>query len=958
MNSREAVEQTLYEQLRTSPEQIDDDALWRAAEDDCTGLQMQLVVDVGMAAVDAYDATGRPVLLVVAMNRLGLVLDTMNEGESSHGDIATTLGNALRAAAEAFDEADLLDDAVRACRLATEGSGRANPAYWSNLSHALRARDVGGDLPEAIECARRAVELAGDGHRDRAMFASTLGAMLVQEFVRTGHRQQLIDAVDVSHEAATVAVAGDADLPTYWSNLSLTQRLLGEELRDAALLGGAVESGETAVGASAVESQLGPLMMLKSALLARYEFLGDPADLDRAAVVSGQAVELCGGPAEAPPEILAGHAVCLALRYELFEESTDLDTALGLARAAVHGEPERSRHASTLANILSTRYDRDGDVADLDEAIELIEESAAVDGASQALLLSNLGAALLARHESASLPGDLEASIDALDRALELTTDSGLDEAALLANAANAHSARFERDGTVADLERALELTRDALEVLPPNSPDRPAILANTSLAWRQRFELLGDAEDLDRAIATGEEALAGSRGTARTHILAELSACRRTLFSASGDEADLSWALATAQQVADDTRPGEPARCGRFSNLAACLLARYEVRADLVSLDQAVRAARVANAETAGPLTSGAAATNLGNCLLTRFELRGAPEDLDEAIVTSRRAVAVTPHTSPFRAGRLSNLANVLRAGAITAADPAAADEAVAVAREATEATSDRDPALPAYLSNLALALTTRYHVGERTTDLDEAVETFRRAVELAGNGHPDHKLYRSNLGMALRQRGEATESPADVDESVAVLQAVISSYWADHPDRAPLLLGLGNALATRFEQSGAVDDLAAALAAWDEAIDVRASSPGIRVLAAEALAEASAQQGDWSGATAAYARLMRLLPTVAWHGLARQSRESVLAGLQEKSGTAAAMAIESADPAVGIEALETGRSVSWQQSLNLRRDLDRVRGYSPVMADRLIEIAGLLGSSPSNVVDAHVGG
>jgi tetratricopeptide (TPR) repeat protein len=956
VNARELAEQSLYEQLRTHAEQIDDDALWRAADHDCTGLPIQLVVDVGMAAVDAYDATGRPVLLVLAMNRLGLVLDTMSESESSRGDIATTLGNALREAAEAFDEPGLLDDAVRVCRLATEGSGRANSAYWSNLSHALRARDADGDLPAAIECARCALELARDGHRDRAMSASNLGAILVQEFVRTGNRQHLIDAVDVSREAAAVAVADDADLPTYWSNLSLTQRLLGEELRDAALLTAAVESGETAVAAGSAEPQLGPLMMLKSALVARYEFLGDPADLDRAAAVAGQAVELSGGHAEAPPEILASHAVCLALRYELFEDTADLDTALALARAAVHGEPGGSPHASTLANILSTRYDRDGDVADLDEAIQLLEESAAADGASPALL-SNLGAALLTRHESASRSGDLEASIDALERALELTTDSDLDEAALLANAANAHSARYERDGTVADLERALELGRQALEMLPRRSPDRPAILANTSLAWRQRFEMLGDAEDLDRAISTGEEALAGSRGAARTHILAELSTCRRTLFELSGDDADLSWALATAQQVADDTKPGEPTRCGRFSNLAACLLARYEVRADLASLDQAVRAARVANAEPAGPLTSGAAATNLSNCLLTRFELRGAPEDLDEAIVASRRAVGVTPHTSPFRAGRLSNLANVLRAGAITTADLAAADEAVLAAREATK-TSDGDPALAAYLSNLALALSTRYDLGERSADLDEAVETFRRAVELTGGGHPDHKLYRSNLGMALRQRGEATESLADVDESVAVLREVVLSYWADHPDRAPLLLGLGNAWATRFGQSGTVDDLAAALAAWDEAIDVRASSPGIRVLAAEALAEALAQRGDWSGAAAAYTRLMRLLPTVAWHGLARPARESVLAGLQEKSGTAAAMAIESADPAAGIEALETGRSVLWQQSLDLRRDLDRVRGYSPVMADRLIEIAGLLASGRSDVVDTHVAG
>jgi hypothetical protein len=58
----------------------------------------------------------------------------------------------------------------------------------------------------------------------------------------------------------------------------------------------------------------------------------------------------------------------------------------------------------------------------------------------------------------------------------------------------------------------------------------------------------------------------------------------------------------------------------------------------------------------------------------------------------------------------------------------------------------------------------------------------------------------------------------------------------------------------------------------------------------------------------------------------------------------------IENADPRLAIESLETGRSVLWRQSLNLHQDAVELTRKDPAKAERLLELAGLLGRHDHN--------
>jgi tetratricopeptide (TPR) repeat protein len=173
----------------------------------------------------------------------------------------------------------------------------------------------------------------------------------------------------------------------------------------------------------------------------RFEMTGSAGDIEEAIRWSEMALELDGGSDDASADVLANAAINLCFRFERDHEPTDLDTALGFARAAV-GERStgQSEHASTLANILVTRYEHAGTSADLDEAIELLKAAIATPHGPQPspLLLSNLGAFLTSRYEARDSVEDLDAAIVALNQAVDLTDEFHSECGTYLANAATA----------------------------------------------------------------------------------------------------------------------------------------------------------------------------------------------------------------------------------------------------------------------------------------------------------------------------------------------------------------------------------------------------------------------------------------------------------------------------------------------------------------------------------------
>ena len=109
-----------------------------------------------------------------------------------------------------------------------------------------------------------------------------------------------------------------------------------------------------------------------------------------------------------------------------------------------------------------------------------------------------LSEALWDRFDRTGNVADLDEAIAAIRRAVELTPPGEPDHQAALSNLGAALLRRGDRTGNAADLDEAIAAIRRAVELTPPGEPDRLAALSNLGDALRLRFEEASEPADDD----------------------------------------------------------------------------------------------------------------------------------------------------------------------------------------------------------------------------------------------------------------------------------------------------------------------------------------------------------------------------------------------------------------------------------------------------------------------------
>jgi hypothetical protein len=176
------------------------------------------------------------------------------------------------------------------------------------------------------------------------------------------------------------------------------------------------------------------------------------------------------------------------LRFNRSADYRQLDLALKWLRFAVRvlpdGHDERPMFLAALGNGLWMRYERYGEVAAINQAIEAGRESVArAAPAERANHLSDLSISIKARYESLGDPADLDEAV----RSAEEGDDGPESEipANILTNLAGSLCRRYDATGSLSDLQTTGSLmTRD----LRPSGPSR------SRGSWR-RPRLLADRQ-------------------------------------------------------------------------------------------------------------------------------------------------------------------------------------------------------------------------------------------------------------------------------------------------------------------------------------------------------------------------------------------------------------------------------------------------------------------------------
>lgn len=529
------------------------------------------------------------------------------------------------------------------------------------------------------------------------------------------------------------------------------------------------------------------LLDLGVALHVRYRGGGALTDLDSAITATEAGIAAAPENGPAAERMLMNLGVLLQDRYLRGGSAADLNRAVEHFRAAVSAVAESSPDQQTpllnLGNALRHRYERDGQITDLAEAITVTEQAIALDPADPAAH-GNIGIMLTARFLRLGNQADIDNAVEALRTAVDRTPAGHPNRCGRLSGLSEALSVRHGHGGAPGDADEAIDLARAAADLAPRDH--RGMYLGNLGAALVRRFHDTHQAADLEEATAATEAALTvlaaddPYRGAALTNLgrMLELRA------AGTADTEDLDEVVGAHQRAvtgAGDSQVEAKARA--LADLAEALSRRAKQTGAAADADAAITAARAAALTT--PQGHSELRRRLGNAgviLGERFRDRGTLADLDEAIDFTRRATEIAATDDEARLIMIfANLAALLATRFKHSGDRADIDGTIAAIGKAEEILSRGHQWSANLLSNLISARQHRFRVTGEVADLDAAIAAGDIALPQIPPGAPGRDVCVANLAAVLRIRYDHTRSSADLADGIARIEAMAEFAPAD---------------------------------------------------------------------------------------------------------------------------------------------------------------------------------
>jgi hypothetical protein len=377
------------------------------------------------------------------------------------------------------------------------------------------------------------------------------------------------------------------------------------------------------------------LSNLGSQLRTRFEWTGDPQDLDAAIEAGRTAVQAAPDGSAGRATLLCHLAVALCERFYLAGSQDDLDASIEAGRAAVAvalpGHVDRGMYLAVLGDALRTRFGQRGALADIDAAIDAMRAAVA---------------AVPAGHGN---------------------------RAAYLAGLCGALRDRFWRTGDVADLDLAIEAGQAAVDAALPGHPQRAVSLSLLGNVLQTRFIRTGVEADLDRAVDVTQEAVAITPADhlGREQALMFAASARFVRFAHAAARDDIDASIELLRDVLA-VAPFGPVRASRMLALGFALSLRYEHAGLPADREEAAAVAAKAAAMTVAPPSYRIYAAALGALLAAKSD-PGRAADLAELAVRllpARASIGLARDDRQFALGNLAGLAS--DAAALALNDPA----------------------------------------------------------------------------------------------------------------------------------------------------------------------------------------------------------------------------------------------------------------------------------------------
>ncbi|MFF1608806.1 hypothetical protein ACFVYA_13595 [Amycolatopsis sp. NPDC058278] len=464
--------------------------------------------------------------------------------------------------------------------------------------------------------------------------------------------------------------------------------------------------------------------------------------------------------------------------------------------------PLADRHTAyrqVLAAALVRRCARDGDLGDLDRAIDLwLTMNADGDGSSPLPVwlgpgwrAIELGTALLERFRLRATVADLEAAAELLGRASKRSVPPVV-RALRMARLAACDHEEYGQTRRRQALRRAERRYRRAVKELGAGAPALPLLLTELGTVLQDRFEDEELPADLQEAIYLAESAvkLEPGTGSALACHLANLGTAWEMLHA---EDIENHHALLKAvdcwRRALQHLPAGSPYRPAFLDRLAHGLIGCVNRGlADSEELEEALMAAREAAEKGACSPHGAAYAGNLADKLNTRWKFHRDISDLHEAVAVLH--AAITPSSLLSAAGPylVMNLVQVRITRYAELGDPADLERAIAELDQLAEVPTSRGQRDWWHGARAHLELM-RYAREGRSAQLAAAISHARRSLAGTPPGSEEYLARSGYLASGLHWRYLVTGRKRDLDAAVAALRGRRDDQ-ATNPDRLAAFL------------------------------------------------------------------------------------------------------------------------------------------------------------------------
>ncbi|KAG9089500.1 hypothetical protein FRC07_012328, partial [Ceratobasidium sp. 392] len=378
--------------------------------------------------------------------------------------------------------------------------------------------------------------------------------------------------------------------------------------------------------------------------------------------------------------------------------------------------------------------------------------------------------------------------------------------------------------------------------------------------------------------------------------------------------------------------------------HLGSAYLDRYEHLGQLTDLDTAInhhnRALELMPAEYPNkPIVLDSLSTSYS----VRFSRLHEMQDLDKAIDLKRTVISLTSDNDSSRARYLANFGTVCRERFEKTKQYTDLEEAIGSLIQAASLTPNDHPLKPSCLSNLGSSYRCLYEQSGQLPDLDLAIQYIQQAVLFTPEDHSDRSLRLSSLGSTYRVRYIRSGAPEDLNLAIEYTQLALLGCPEGHSDATQIVIDLGRCLGARYYNSQDAADMLTAIEYLKLAAQLVTNEPKQRSVAAHLWARCCVSHQP-PLARSAYEYFIKLIPQVVWLGMAAECRYDEVGNIAKVTLEATADAIKFNDYNRALEWLEQGRSIIWNQLLQLRHPSDELRAINASLAEEMVQVANEL--------------